>query len=314
MVARAVRWLSRGVYEITFEEAPEKSEASHLDSHADTCTGGKNMVLIPGTSTKRVEVSGFSSDIGSIKGVPVGTCAMAYDDPSDGITYIIMFGECIYFGERMEHSLLCPNQIRSNGNIVEDTPRQFDKKSQHGMTLRNEDTEEQLFVPFSMEGVISVIENTRKPTQQELEECAVFWATSDVDWNPYSHSFAEDERKCLELESKVVEDPPITVETDLYFRYLNAMNSRSLSEVGIAGDGKILDRLVHNSKSDFGCESKMDSAASALSMEVRNIISEVRTRGVRSVRSISTSYKELGDLCEPPAKEESKVGCTDFGD
>ena len=98
----------------------------HLDLHADTCTGGPEFVLIDGTASKVVEVSGFSKEFGPIRDIPVGTCATAYDDPNIGSTVLLMFGEMLYFGERLDHSLLCPNRIREHGNIVEDIPRQYD--------------------------------------------------------------------------------------------------------------------------------------------------------------------------------------------
>ena len=109
-------------------------------------------------------------DFGTIKDIPVGTCATAYNDPEFGKTYILLFGESLYFGDRLTHSLLCPNQIQANGNVVEDTPRQFDEKSRHGMVLQIINTEGELFIPFTLNGIISVIEGTRKPTKEELEE------------------------------------------------------------------------------------------------------------------------------------------------
>ena len=67
------------------------------------------MILIDGTVSKKVEVSGFTDDFGTIKDIPVGTCATAYDDPESGKTYILLFGESLYFGDKLSHSLLCPN-------------------------------------------------------------------------------------------------------------------------------------------------------------------------------------------------------------
>ena len=113
MIARVVKKLDCGRYILQFEstEMEEGAGLSHLDSHADTCTGGPDMILIDGTVSKRVEVSGFTDDFGTIKDIPVGTCATAYDDPESGKTYILLFGESLYFGDKLTHSLLCPNQI-----------------------------------------------------------------------------------------------------------------------------------------------------------------------------------------------------------
>ena len=83
-----------------------------MDSHADTCTGGPEFVLLEGTTSKMVEVSGFLEEFGPIKDIPVGTCATAYDDPETGDMVILLFGKMLYFGNRLSHTLFCPNQIR----------------------------------------------------------------------------------------------------------------------------------------------------------------------------------------------------------
>ena len=117
--------LDCGQYILQFEsmEMEEGTGLSHMDSHADTCMGGPDLIRIDGTVSKRVEVSGFTDNFGTIKDVLVDTCATAYDNPESGKTYILLFGKSLYFGDRLTHSLLCPNQIQTNGNVVEDTPR-----------------------------------------------------------------------------------------------------------------------------------------------------------------------------------------------
>ena len=102
--------LDRGRYILQFEstEMEEGAGLSHLDSHADTCIGGPDMILIDGTVSKRVEVSGFTDDFGTIKDIPVGTCAATYYNPEPDKTYMLLFGKSLYFGNRITHSLLCP--------------------------------------------------------------------------------------------------------------------------------------------------------------------------------------------------------------
>ena len=102
---------SRYILQFELMEMAKDVGLSHMDSQTETCTGGPDMVLIDGTVSKRVEVSGFTNDFGTIKDIPVGTCATAYDDLESGKTYTLLFGKSLYFGDRLTHSLLCTNQI-----------------------------------------------------------------------------------------------------------------------------------------------------------------------------------------------------------
>ena len=167
MIARAVKMVQRGRYVMSYGEDDDPLGGCHMDSHADTCVGGANMVLLDGTVTRHVKVSPFSDQYEAIKGVPIGTCATAYDSPEDGLTYIFVCNETLYFGDQLSHSLLCPNQIRAAGNVVEDTPRQFDRRSSHGIALYDSENEEELFIKLKLDSVISLFD-TRKPTKQEL--------------------------------------------------------------------------------------------------------------------------------------------------
>lgn len=114
---------------------------SHLDSHADTSAGGLNFVMLdrPEDVSQYVDVAPFSDEYEPIKGIPIATCATAWTSPLNGVTYILVFHQMLYFGEKLKHSLLCPNQIRDYGNVVEDTPRQYDTRSSHGITLKSDD-------------------------------------------------------------------------------------------------------------------------------------------------------------------------------
>ena len=102
-----------------------------LDSHADTTAAGCNMILLEDQVTSHVDVHPFSPEYEPVKNIPIGTCVTAYTDPV-GKVWLIYFHEALYFGDRLQHSLICPNQIRDCGhNRVNETPRQFDSKSSH---------------------------------------------------------------------------------------------------------------------------------------------------------------------------------------
>jgi hypothetical protein len=107
---------------------------------------------------------------------------------------ILCFGESLYFGDKLKQSLLCPNQMRACGNVVDDTPRQFDRTSKYGITFRDFEDEVAIFVPLALTGVISYM-NTRKPNNEELKNCKHYWATSATKpWEPYSKIFEENEQ------------------------------------------------------------------------------------------------------------------------
>ena len=119
MIAWAVKKVEKGKFVCKLMNVNDKTKASHMDFHTDTCAGGKNVLLIEEYVSRKTEVLGFSDGFGLIKNIPINTYAMAYDNLStNGITYTIMYCEILYFGKRLDHSLLCPNQIHDYRNIV----------------------------------------------------------------------------------------------------------------------------------------------------------------------------------------------------
>ena len=92
-----------------------------LDSHADTTVAGSNCVILQYTG-KECDVSPYRDDYESIKGVPIVHAATAWQSPHSGQTYILAFNECLWMGDKMDHSLINPNQLRHFGTIVQDNP------------------------------------------------------------------------------------------------------------------------------------------------------------------------------------------------
>jgi hypothetical protein len=86
-----------------------------LDSHADTCVAGPNTVVIEYTD-QVVSVSAFTNQLVVLKDIPIGTVATAYDDPRDGNTVILIIHQALLLHDIVESTLLCPNQLRNNGD------------------------------------------------------------------------------------------------------------------------------------------------------------------------------------------------------
>jgi hypothetical protein len=79
-----------------------------LDSHADTSVAGSNFVAIY-EPTRFVEVHGYSPELTPLRRIPLTTVGTTWVNPTDGQSYLLILHECIFFGTRLNHSLLCPN-------------------------------------------------------------------------------------------------------------------------------------------------------------------------------------------------------------
>jgi hypothetical protein len=90
----------------------------------------------------------------------------AYDDEKTYITYILIIGQALYFGDEVEATLLCPNQIRSNVVIVDDAPVRLPHShpSPHSFIFHEGD----ISIPLWLNGCFSEL-HTRTPIQHEIE-------------------------------------------------------------------------------------------------------------------------------------------------
>lgn len=121
--ARFISKLSKGKQQPLFQRTA-------LDSHADTSCAGSNATAIELTGEK-VNVYPFSDDLPSVREVPIATALTIWESPSTGEVWGLVLHETLYFGDRLQGSLLCPNQVRAAGHRVYDVPVQFDPTSKH---------------------------------------------------------------------------------------------------------------------------------------------------------------------------------------
>ncbi len=158
---------------------------AELDSHADTVVAGSSCKVLEFTE-KSCDVYPYADSYEPIKNVPIAKVATAYDHPT-GETFIIIFGQALYMGDTMEHSLICPNQARVNGVIVEDVPKHLSpgKSSSHSIFFPDDDVQ----LPLQLNGVISCFP-TRFPLDHELNNCRWLVMTNDLPWEPSSPEFA----------------------------------------------------------------------------------------------------------------------------
>jgi hypothetical protein len=101
---------------------PPVGQTGHCesDSNADTCCLGQNFIPIHITN-RTADVYPYDDSYAPMTNVPIVSGATAYDH-DDGNTYILVFHESLYYGTRLKHSLINPNQLHHHGVAFWDNP------------------------------------------------------------------------------------------------------------------------------------------------------------------------------------------------
>ena len=119
-------------------------------------------------------MKGFHDDFKSIKDVPVATVVTAYRD-NNGLIFILIIHEALYFGAQLDHSLINPNQIRHYGIPVSDDP--YDSTQQFGINHPD------VFIPFCTEGC-TVFFDTFAPNGNEIDRNPhIILTDGEVQWD-----------------------------------------------------------------------------------------------------------------------------------
>jgi hypothetical protein len=157
------------------QPVPNERSSNEMDSNANTCCAGSNFVVLSLTR-RTTDVFPYDSSYQPLLNVPIVSAATAYDDPVSGRTFILILHECLYYGTKLDHSLINPNQLRSGGTPVWDNP--FDIN--HDLSI---ECENDLDIPLKMNGTKALFAS-RSPTPEELNDCEHVHLTSSREWNP----------------------------------------------------------------------------------------------------------------------------------
>ena len=104
---------------------PRTPAQNECDTNADTCCLGQNFVILEYTR-RTADVYAYDKSIKPLENVPIVSGATAWDDPITKQTVILVINEALYYGTKLDHSLINPNQIRHYGIDFWDNP--FDKE------------------------------------------------------------------------------------------------------------------------------------------------------------------------------------------
>jgi hypothetical protein len=162
---------------------------TETDSHADTCVAGRNTLHVSDKG-RQVSVHPYSGEYKPVQDVSIATVATMWIHPQNGQVYIlVIINEALYFGDRVDVTLLNPNQSRANGVIVQNVPRQFDPKSPH--SIYHPTTK--LRIHLSLDGISCGFVSC-KPTWAEYELNPHVELTSPMPWDPSSDQFEKRRR------------------------------------------------------------------------------------------------------------------------
>lgn len=179
---RSIHSLDTSIYQSSRVTTPLPTES---DNHADTHCFGANFRPI-NWANYTCTVTPFLEELNSADEIPVCQAATAWDSP-EGITFILVFGQGLYFGERMRaYSLINPNQCRAYGVQLCDDPT--DPHRQLGIY----DPVSEISVPMQMNGSFASL-LTRLPSEVELLEAQssnrMIYLSDPDSWNPHTFQF-----------------------------------------------------------------------------------------------------------------------------
>ena len=171
---------------------------TELDTHADACVVGRNALIVQDFN-RPVDVSGYDPGLGTKRNLRTVSGALAYDDPTNGNTVILVIHQAIHI-PTMHHNLLTPMQLRMNDIRVRDIPRFLidtrgsEEEEYHAITIPGNEETATYTIPLSLHGIISFFP-TRKPTAHEFDTCPRYELTYEAPiWDPTSTEFLDQER------------------------------------------------------------------------------------------------------------------------
>ena len=173
---------------------------TELDSHANMPVVGRNVAVIAYTG-RDADVSAFSPDYKPMK-IKIVDAAMQYDCEYTNESYLLVIRNALHVPS-MEHNLMPPFIMREAGISVHDIPKiQINDPSvnDHCIVFPNMSFR----IPLKLTGVFSYF-NTRKPTDDELENTSEVYVLTPEKWNPNNEAYAMNEGNMLDWRGNIVE-------------------------------------------------------------------------------------------------------------
>ena len=220
------------------ESRPGTAGMNECDTNADTCCLGTNWKVLEYT-IRTADVYSYDHSQRPIQGVPIVTGITSWDDPATGETLLLVINEALFYGKKLNHSLINPNQLRSYGVDVWDNP--FDKE--RGLCIRIDE----ITIPMSTKGTKIRFE-TRVPTDQEMRGSRMIELTSKQEWNPGVVSLGSMLTNSDEARRDPWDDQVLLGEIENSFLNLREelMKKRRMGQLGTVYDQELLDTPIRD--------------------------------------------------------------------
>jgi hypothetical protein len=171
----------------------EEANRSELDSHADCCVFGKD-VLIFNDFDREVTFTGWDP-AGETQSLRIVSAALGYTMPQSGKTVLLIVHQSI-LSQTLNQNLLSTMQMRLHDVIVNETPK-FQSLNptnlSHAIIMRGENVDDVLVIPLELHGVVSCFP-AFKPTQLEFETCDRYELTYESpEYDPSAKTFQDQE-------------------------------------------------------------------------------------------------------------------------
>ena len=163
------------ISQLKHEVPPGTTASNESDSNADTCCLGHNFTVLSYTN-RTADVYPFDESYKPMTSVPIVTGATTYHH-TDGTSYILVINEALFYGKKLKHTLINPNQIRHRGIGFWDNP--YDQDHHLMIEISDHDLE----IPLEYKGTKLIFQSSL-PTEQELNELQHIELTSNQPWNP----------------------------------------------------------------------------------------------------------------------------------
>ena len=230
---------------------PNNTNESYLDldSHADTCVLGNNALIVETSHPDRTAIVSFADPAVGTVTKPILSGALLYTSTKDGLSYILIIHQAIYI-DTIDHSLLCPMQLRDNDVLVNECPKSkaLVPTEEHHTIKAITEFNQTLTIPLKLRGVSSTM-IVSKPTLKQYNTLTHVTLTSqDLIWDPHNKDYEADEDMFFDATGGF----QIPAERDLqHSKYaIRSLRSKSQAKLTISALNRLLEKSAYTQQGE----------------------------------------------------------------
>ena len=268
-----------------FDDASAALYRTDIDNHADRHCFGKNFRPLH-WSNRMCNVSPFLPEYKPAENIEICTAATAWTN-DHGKTFILVFGQGLWFGDRITISLVNPNQCRAFGISLCDDPT--DTHRALGFHT------DKVLIELFMKGTIATM-MTHFPSQEELDTCPFIYLSDENSWDPKKVTF---QTNSMMQESQAQLNQTVQKLTSDFESKIEALRSEICA--GANQDNKLTSQITTISNTEVA------KCVSNLSTILENLVDRFETHFATSMptlyglkEEVYTAIKTAGELLPSP--------------